>query len=105
MLERADDFSTATCELWLPVEGASERRLRQDSDRVDLDQQVGLAQRRDRDEGDRLDRVDAEPRGGPPEALAQGGELLLAPVDDVERQLRDVVERAAGRASAVPTLT
>ena len=67
----------------------------QDRYGVDLDQQLGLAQSHDRDQGDLLDRVHPEPRRCPPQTLTERGHLVAAPVHDVQRQLRDVLETTA----------
>jgi hypothetical protein len=70
-------------------------RLFDDRGGFDLDQEVRFPQRRHAQQGDRLDRIDAELRCRPAHALAQQRHLLRTPVDDVDRELRDVSEGAA----------
>jgi hypothetical protein len=64
-------------------------------DGIDLDEQVGLAERADTEQGHRFDGIDTELRTGPTYPLAQRRQLLLAPVDDIQGEFGDVVEAAA----------
>lgn len=69
---------------------------RQDRCGFDLDEQVGLTQRGHADQSDRLQLIDVCASGGAEPAVAERCHLVRRPVDDVDVQLRNVGERAAG---------